>query len=179
MRGYAIGAAAALLLAGCGGNEAGEKGAGAGGDGVSNAEVAERAKAAIRPQAGQYRTTMQLVDIEIPGAPQSAIDMMRKMMDGQSHEYCLTPSDVEQGFEEMAKQSQDGDCSYEKFDVSGSKIDALMRCKGETSMTMAMTGSVTETSAEMDMTMKGDMTGMGDSTIQMRAKHTRIGDCAG
>ena len=101
------------------------------------------------------------------------------MMDGQAREYCLTQEDVDKGYEEMARQSQGGDCTFERFDVDGGTIDALMVCAGEQSnaMRMAMTGSATPTSSVMTMTMTGDMTGMGESTLRMKATHERVGDC--
>ena len=106
--------------------------------------------------------------------------MMRSMMEGESHEYCLTEADVEEGFEAMARQSQDGDCTFSKFDVDGGSIDAAMTCRapeGGGEMAMTMTGTAEPTSSVMDMTMRGNMTGEGESTIRMRTTHERIGDC--
>ena len=42
---------------------------------------------------------------------------------------------------------------------------------------MAMTGTATPTSSVMNMTMTGNMTGMGESTLRMKATHERVGDC--
>ena len=123
---------------------------------------------------------MEVLEIDIPGAPPEAAEMMRGMMGGQSHDYCLTQTDVDNGFEEMARQGQDENCTFERFDVNGGDIDAKMRCDipGQGSMTMTLDGTATPTSSVMEMTMQGNMTGMGDSTIKMRAEHERIGDCA-
>lgn len=152
------------------------------GEEVSMEEVAARAKAsAIKPEPGQYRVTMEVLEVDIPGAPEGAADMMRGMMSGQSHSYCMTQEDVDKGFEEMARNSQEGsDCSFQRFDIDGGEFDAKMTCRadGQGVMTMTMKGSGTPTSSEVDMTMEGNMGGMGDSTIRMRAKHERTGDCA-
>ena len=43
---------------------------------------------------------------------------------------------------------------------------------------MTMAGTATPTSSEMEMTMQGNMSGMGDATIKMKATHERIGDCS-
>ncbi len=147
--------------------------------GLSKAEVAERARDTVQPQPGQYRAVMEVLEVDIPGAPEGAGAMLRQMMDGQSHEYCLTQADVDKGYEEMARQSQDGDCTFERFDVDGGEIDALMVCTGEQSnaIQMAMNGTATPTSSVMNMTMTGDMAGMGDSTLRMKATHERVGDC--
>lgn len=168
---------ALLALAGCG--EAEPEGTNADDGGISQSEVAERARDTVQPQPGQYRAVMQVLEVDIPGAPAGAGDMLRQMMDGQAHEYCLTQADVDKGYEEMARQSQDGDCTFQRFDVDGGEIDALMQCTGEQGNTiqMAMTGTATPTSSVMNMTMTGDMAGMGDSTLRMKATHERVGDC--
>lgn len=147
---------------------------------ISVEEAAERARdSGVKPEPGQYRVTMEVLEVDIPGAPESAIKMMRDMMGGQTHEYCLTQEDVDKGFEEMARQSQDGECTFARFDVDGGNLDAKMTCShdGQGTMTMTMKGTGGATSSEMDMVMEGSMGGMGTSTIHMKAKHQRIGDC--
>ena len=166
-----------VALAGCGESET--EATSAEGGGISPTELAERARDTIQPQPGQYRAVMEVLEVEIPGAPEGSGDMLRQMMDGQAREYCLTQEDVDKGYEEMAHQSQDGDCSFDRFHVDGGDIDALMVCTGEqaNTMRMAMTGTATPTSSVMNMTMTGDMTGMGESTLRMKATHERVGDC--
>ena len=165
-----------LALAACG-SEAPESESG---DGLSMEEVAERAQgSAVKPEPGRYRLTMDVLEIDIPGAPPEAADMMRGMMGGQSQEYCLTQADVDRGFEEMARQGQDENCNFDRFDIDGGDIDAKMSCDipGQGAITMTMVGSATSTSSEMEMTMQGNMTGMGESTITMKASHDRVGEC--
>lgn len=150
------------------------------GDSISVEEAAERAKeSGVKPEPGEYRVTMEVLEVDIPGAPPEAVKMMREMMGGQTHQYCLTQDDVDKGFEEMARQSQDGDCSFERFDVDGGSLDAKMTCTqdGQGSVTMTMQGTGSATSSEMDMLMEGNMGGMGKSSIHMKARHERIGDC--
>lgn len=167
-----------FLLAACGG-EAPEDGRA--GEGVSLSEVADRALASdMKPLPGRYSSSVEVLEVSIPGAPANLAEMMRSSMAGQSHEYCLTEADVERGFEEMARQSQESnDCQFDKFDVEGNDIDAQMTCSfdGQGRMTMTMNGTGNETSSVMNMTMNGNMGGMGDATIRMKATHERIGDC--
>lgn len=153
-----------------------------GGENLSMEEVAARAGgAAIKPEPGQYRVSMDVLEVDIPGAPAEIADMMRSSMGGQSHEYCLTQEDVDKGFEEMARQGQDENCSFDRFDIDGGDIDAKMTCDlpGQGAMTMTMAGTATPTSSEMEMTMQGNMGGMGEATIKMKSEHERIGDCSG
>lgn len=169
-------AAFALPLAACGGSDVEESS----GDGLSMEEVADRMQSAdIKPEPGQYRVNMEVLEVTIPGAPEGTAEMMRDMMGGRTHQYCLTQEDVEKGFENMAKQGQDGDCTFERWDIDGGKFDGRMSCsvQGQGKMTMTMSGNGTPTRSEVDMKMEGNMTGMGDSTIRMKATHERIGDC--
>lgn len=170
--------AATSVLAACEGP--GDEGKAGSDESVSMEDVAARAKAnAVRPKPGQYRVTMDVLEVNIPGAPEGTVSMMRNMMGGQTHTYCLRPEDVDNGFEEMARQGQEGDCNFQRFDVDGGRFDAQMTCKdsGQGAMTMTMTGQGTPTSSEVDMTMNGNMAGMGESTIRMKARHERIGEC--
>jgi len=185
MKRLVFAAAASALLASCG-TEAEEStdGADAGGEAASGdlsmAEVAERAEAAsVKPQPGLYRSQVELVDADIPGAPAQAMEMMRGMMD-RSFEYCLTPEEAEGGYEQMADQSQEGDCSFQKFDIDGGDIDAAMTCDGGGGpVSMTMQGTGTETSADFTMSMKGNMGGTGEGSMTIRAQHERIGECEG
>lgn len=177
---YPIMLAIAAALAACG---SGTEDA-AGGDALSSEEVAERAEEAIRLEPGQYRSTADLVSIDIPGAPPEVVEMMKRSMSAESSvtEYCLTPEDVEKGYEEMARNSAEGDCSFSRFDVDGGDIDAEMVCQGGpqgAEARMTLTGSGTSTSSDMTMTMRMDAAGMGDGTMTVRVRHERIGDCPG
>ena len=58
--------AAAILLAACGGD------ADTDGDGaVSGEEFAAEAAGAIKPQPGQYRTSYEMLEFDVPGMPES------------------------------------------------------------------------------------------------------------
>lgn len=167
-----------IALAACGGSDAPDEADNA--EAISMEEAADRARSSqMKPSPGQYEATIEVLEVDIPGAPDGAAEMMRGMMGGRKHKYCLTQDEVENGFEQMARKSQDGDCQFERFDVSGGTFDGRMTCKvkGQGAMTMTMHGEGTPTSSTMDMTMQGDMGGMGQSTIRMRSTHERIGDC--
>lgn len=166
-----------LALAACGGEQpAGDEG----GD-ISMADAAERmADNAVKPMAGEYRLTVEVLEVNIPGAPANIADMMRQQMAAQPSQYCLTQEQVDKGFEEMARQGQEsGDCSFNRFEVSGGSIDAEMVCNaaGQGTMTMTISGEGTPTRSVMETNMQGNMGEMGDMTIKARATHERIGDC--
>jgi hypothetical protein len=162
----------------------GDVGAGEGegsGEEISLNEVQEKiSEQRIKPKAGQYRSTAELVSIDIPGAPPEIASMMGEAMKGQTSEYCLTQEDVDKGFEEMAKETQEGDCSFQKFDMDGGDIDAVMSCTapGDAQMKVAMKGKGTETSMDMTMTLSGKIPQAGEMSMVMKSRQERIGDCS-
>jgi len=175
---FALAPMAVLALAACG-----EDPVDANADGeISIAEAAERAAdSGIKPLPGEYKVSMEVLEVEIPGAPEGMVDMMRSSMGGRTHTYCMTQEDVDKGFEEMARQSQeDQDCSFEQFDIDGGDFNGKMVCNvaGQSSMTMTMQGTGTPTRSEMDMRMEGNVGGMGDMNMRMKTTHERVGDCA-
>lgn len=171
-----LGSACALIAA-CSSGETDTDGDGK----ISNAEMAAVVeKSDIKPTAGQYRATAELVSVDIPGAPEGIAEMMKTNMKAQTSEYCLTQEDADKGFEEMAKESQNGDCTMQSFDINGGDIDAKMSCVagGQGEMNITMDGSGTSTSMDMQVTMEGSMPGMGAAKLVLRSKSERIGDCS-
>ncbi|WP_379920765.1 DUF3617 domain-containing protein [Erythrobacter sp. R86502] len=168
-----IAAAGAALLGGCSGGDAETDRA----DGVSVKEAAALAKAeGVKPQPGLYRSTVVMTGIDVPGLPPE----MKGHGAGQTvtTEDCLTQAEVDQGFEQLMKQGQNGECSYERFDLTGGKLDAVMVCKtpeGEARMTMA--GTTTSTKAEFTAESIMNFEGMGEATLRFSGTHERIGEC--
>lgn len=169
----AAGAALAIALAGCSGGNADADGDGE----VSMKEAATKAEAeGLRPEPGQYKATITMTGMEIPGMPADMKGHGTGMT--TTSEYCLTAEEVEKGFEDMMKRGQNGDCTYESFNLDGGKFDAVMVCKtpeGEARMTME--GTATPTTSDFTATMKMQVPEMGEGTMSFTAKHERIGDC--
>ncbi|WP_341712707.1 DUF3617 domain-containing protein [Erythrobacter sp.] len=180
MRRIVLAAMSTLALAGCG-----SPSADADGDGeITMSEAVDKSKELVKPEPGKYRNTVQLVNLELPGAPKDVQDMMKQMMgkEPRTTEYCLTKEEAEKGFEEMAKQAQeDEDCSFEKFDAEGGKIDAIMNCKADGKGTARMTlqGTGTRTSSQMTMTIDAKGPDGNAMMMTMKSNQERIGDCDG
>ena len=164
----------AVLLAGCsGGGNADADGNGE----VSMKEAAKKAEAeGLKPEPGQYKAVITMTGMEIPGMPPE--------MEGHgaglttTSEYCLTQEEVDKGYQEMMKRGQNGECSYESFNLANGKMDAVMVCKTpEGDARMAMNGSVTPTSSEFTATMAMQVPEMGEGKMTFTAKHERVGDC--
>jgi len=166
-------AAAAATLAGCSGGNADADGNGE----VTVKEAVDKMESeGIKPEPGLYKTTVTMTDLQIPGMPPEMAGHGTGMT--TTVEDCLTAAEVDKGFEELVKQGQDGECSYERFAMSGGKIDAVLACKAQGRATrMEMTGTTTPTSADLTATMTLDLDGAGTGTMKFTARHERIGEC--
>ena len=148
------------------------------GEGLSPEELQAKAEAlGVKPQAGKYSSKIELLSIDVPDAPPQVAGMMKNML-SRTFDYCLTQEDVEEGFKSSLSKSQQGDCRYERFDVTGvGEIEGEMVCNADgREMRMVMEGSGTPTSSDVTMQMSGDM-GVGPGSMTMRVIQNRIGDC--
>lgn len=170
-------AALALSLAACGKKQesSGPK---------SMEEVKQEAAKLDRPSPGQYKQTMEIKKIDVPGMPPEAAGQMKAMMEkSQVREFCLTREDSEKGFRDMFKDmgKRDGQCTWARFDVSGGQIDAQMECQstegGKGVIKLAGTVSETGSDVTMDMDMSGARQPMGNMKMTMHMTTQRLGDC--
>lgn len=169
---------AALALIGC--SEAGKV------DDPSDAGQMEAAMAAMaKPTPGEYSTTSNLVEFDMPGVPEQDQQMMRGIMEmasGQETKFCLTEEMAEAGYKDYIKTLQSGadNCEYTSFDASGGKLEAKMECKDPSGGegTIAFSGTIGETEQNMTviMDMSDPASGQGmKMTLENATK--RIGDC--
>ncbi len=172
MRRIIMAAAGAALLAGCSG------GGNADADGNGEVSMKEAAKKAegLKPQAGQYKAVITMTGIDIPGMPPEMAGHGGGMT--TNTEYCLTQAEVDKGYQEMMKRGQNGECTYESFNLAGGKLDAVMLCKtGEGDARMTMNGTVTPTTSDFTATMAMKFADAPEGTMTFTAKHERLGDC--
>lgn len=172
MRRIIMGAAGVALLAGCsGGGHADADGNGE----VSMKEAAKKAEG-LKPQAGQYKAVITMTGIDIPGMPPEMAGHGGGMT--TNTEYCLTQAEVDKGYQEMMKRGQNGECTYESFNLAGGKLDAVMLCKtGEGDARMTMNGTATPTTFDFTATMAMKFADAPEGTMTFTAKHERLGDC--
>jgi hypothetical protein len=166
--------AAAALLAACSGASSPD----ADGDGkVSLGEAAKSAEAqGMKPEPGLYKTTVTMTALNIPGLPPEMKDHGAGLV--TTAEDCLTPEEVDQGYEAMVKHGQDGDCAYESFTLAGGKLDAVLVCKAEGRATRTtVSGTTSSTGADLTATTAMEFDGAGKGTMTATVKHERIGQC--
>lgn len=147
-------------------------------------EVKQEAAKLDRPSPGQYKQTMEIMQIDVPGMPPQAAEQMKAMMrKSQVREFCLTREDSDKGFRDMYKDvgKRDGQCTWSRFDANGGKLDAQMNCKapqgGSGLITLAGTVSETGSDVTMSMDMSGAAQPMGNMKMTMHMTTQRLGDC--
>jgi hypothetical protein len=173
---------AAILLAACG--SSGDEAAGGGDEAVTAEAVAAKVEGMVQPRPGQYQTTLELIEFDVPGMPEQAKAQVRAMLGGelsQGNDFCLTPEEAENnGAQKMMENLAESNCTFDKFDVAGGKIDADMQCKGQDGMVshVQMDGTMTAEGSAMTMTMDQDMANVGKMNMKMKVTSKRTGDCA-
>lgn len=181
----AIGLAGTLLLAGCGSGDADKGGGSVALENASIGEARTQARDALKLQPGQWEVAVNIVKVDIPGAPPEVAGAMGEAMGkrGRTLSHCITPEEASRPPEEMMG-GDSGQCRYENFTMAGGRINATMLCRagqgdGETRMVMA--GAYSPTSYDMDLTMtlSGAMVPTGQA-MTMQAKQTarRTGECS-
>lgn len=174
MRSMFLVSLAALTLAGCGSGTDGD------GDGkISDKEVAAETTKATLPEPGLYKATVEIEEMTIPGMPAGMADQMKQQAAAQmTIENCLTEADRENMVKEMAPQAG-GECTYDKYELSGGKIDAKMTCKTPDGGTAVTTMAGTVSSTGVDMVMENTVSGgsAAGTKMKMRMKNQRVGEC--
>ena len=157
MRAMLIAAAFALPLAAC------SKEPSVSATNATPAEVAEQVAAAggadaVTVQPGRWEGTVTIRELEFPGMPAEAkTQMMRQMGGAKTFANCVTEEDVKQQKAFFTGEGNDRSCKYDRFNLSGGKIDAAMSCTPATGkMSMTMAGTYSADSYHIDMASKAD-----------------------
>lgn len=165
---------AALSLSACGQSDTGPK---------TTEQAKQEAAKLERPKPGLYGQAMTVTKFDIPGAPPEVANAMKQAMaKGQEHQFCLTQEMADKGYRDMFdKVGGEGDCKYDRFDVSGGKLDAVIQCANaaEGKGTITMSGTVSEDGSDVNLSMEqqGGKAPMANTKIAMHVVSKRIGDC--
>ena len=135
-------------------------------------------------QAGQWRLTGTVDEMNIPGLPASTQAEMKKMLGARQNytvEYCLTPEEAKRPRGKFFTGKESENCKYDRFDMAGGKVDAVMRCQGKPSGTMTMTVSGTYSADSYTSQVAMEATGgrEGGMTMKMHSEAHRVGACTG
>ena len=168
--------AAGLALAACG-NSAEEEQAG---DALSAEDIAATiVDNGVMPQPGEYRTEMELISFEVPGA--NSIDMdalLAAFEEGAADQgsFCISEA---MDRESLVSAMTDNSCDVTRLSAEGNDVDLAMTCQAEDGPQgrITMTGTMTETSSNMEMSFTQPIPGIGEAAIATRILAERTGDC--
>ena len=155
---------------------------------ASVADVAAKAKDAIKIEPGQWSTKINILSLDIPGMKDPAmLKMMQERMKERSSTAvtsCVTPEEAAKPPEKFFAGDASGNCRYEHFDLAGGKLDAAMVCKspdGKGQMRMEMAGSFGTAAYDVTSNMTTNGSGMPGGGMVMKAHVTgsRTGVCTG
>jgi len=146
---------------------------------VANAVDRSAAVSDLRLKAGEWKVDATLEEMNMPGLPAEAQSRMKQMMSERgntSYQYCLTAEQAAKPSGKFFNRQADRNCRYDRFNMGGGKIDAVMRCAapaGSMSMTIDGTYSPDSYSTHVSMNMQGGQS----MTMKMRSEAHRIGEC--
>lgn len=172
----------AFALSACG--DSGEAERNAAGEVTKEGMEREMANA-VRMTPGQYDVRMESVRFDVPGMPAEQAQMMRQIMAGvgsQVQSQCVTEEQARGNMEEMYRGLAQGNCSMQRFDISGDRMTGQMTCDagGGRSSEIAINGTMGATRSEttMVMTLRDASLPQGRAEMEMRVTMNRTGDCA-
>jgi Protein of unknown function (DUF3617) len=166
-----------LSLAGCGKSESDRAAdaAAAGGDPMKAA-----AEVAFQFQPGQYRTTIDIQKVEIPGMPAIVAEQMKKAMTKTiNQDHCISPEQAKQGVEAMKQHMGQGKCQFESFNARGGTVDSVFTCQTGADMALRSSSHGTYTATGSKLETKAEMKGPGGNKVKIEqtVTTTRIGEC--
>ena len=130
---------------------------------------------------GQYRVELRINRVEFPGMTGPMADKAKTMFgtSGQTSEYCLTAADAGKGREDYYRRTlAKGDCKYERLNLTGKSIDAVLVCQTGQSMTARneVAGTFTATGSNIAVKSTSEIAG-GSVKMEAEVRSERIGDC--
>jgi len=159
-----IGAALACILAACSPPAQ---------QGQSGGPASAAAAGGIQP--GQYRTTVTLLEMNIPGVPAQSINMAPTIT-----EDCVTSSDIAEFTEGNMVNADSGEtCTQSSMNTAGGRIQGEASCTGPNgTRTMQLSGTYSANRVDMEISSSSQMPGAEAGTMRMRMSSERIGECA-
>ena len=144
---------------------------------ISAAEVSAEARK-IKLEAGEWETTTKITQIEVRGLPKAAAQ--KAAGTNTVTRDCITPAEAARPDANILSGTKDGNCTYQRFSMAGSKIDAAMTCSPRGlpgKMAMTLEGDYSSTAYVLDMAMKADLPGSMAMDMKASVSGKRIGEC--
>lgn len=146
--------------------------------GMSAAQVSSEARK-IKLEPGEWETTTKVTKIEVQGLPKAAAE--KASGTNTVTRNCITPAEAARPDANILSGTKEGNCTYQRFSMAGSKIDAAMTCSPRGlpgKMAMTLEGDYSPTAYVLDMAMKADLPGSMAMDMKASVSGRRIGECS-
>lgn len=147
-------------------------------------QVAEQAERLQRPLPGRYRSETRLTGLDLPRAGEGDARLLRARLEAiqpQVREFCLSGAEAEQGFAQLLRQMQDGDCRIAQFNADKGSLKAELQCTvpGNVAARIRMTGTAGERTSQMDLsiTQEGPAIPGGRLLLDLEVNNRLVGSC--
>ena len=132
-------------------------------------------------QPGQWETTTQMTEVEIPGMPEAMAAQMREQMGNQrsTQTHCITPEEAANPAGRMVNPGGDSQqCEFSESTFAGGVINVQGTCPSPTGGSIATSLEGTYTETTMEGRIGAEVQG-GPQNMRMSGTLTsrRIGDC--
>ena len=134
------------------------------------------------PEPGQYRSVGELVKFEVADVPPEQVEMVRGMMGevfAREQLQCITQEQSDEGYRGFVREmGQNDSCELTDYQTSSSSFTAKLTCSQDgANYTTDVNGDVSGTQMDMTMAMNGTFPDMGETSITLRMRSERVGDC--
>lgn len=131
---------------------------------------------------GQYRTSLDLVEIDGSAEAKDFADLLRSEGKDElkNSDSCTDPAlvGVSAGVP-LVREILEDDCTFERFDVIGETVSAVVQCPagGEQPDRVKMSGRMGAESVDLQMTVEQTLPDKTKIRMQMRIRSERVGAC--
>lgn len=149
----------------------------------SDQVVAEAGK--LPPQVpGQYRTSLEVLEVDGPTESKEFADALRSGADNaelRNSDSCDDPAVAgTSAGTQLVREIFEDDCEFEQFAVSGEAVTAVLQCPADRDLPgrVKMVGRIGADKLDMLMTVEQRLPDKSTVHMKMRIKSERIGECA-
>ena len=147
---------------------------------ASVAEVAQKARDAIRIEPGQWTGKVEISSLKLPNLDKLPPEARARMQAAMQHSFtnCVTPEQLADPKQALFRPDDDASCVYDRFSMQDGKIESEMTCqRGAVKQHTRMTGTFTSTS--YDVIGETDMGGSAGGGGKVHITAARTGACTG
>jgi hypothetical protein len=136
-----------------------------------------------QPRPGRYRTALELLAFEAPGAPEKQARAMRDLVAEEmatGNDFCIGSDPAPGAMDRnMLEHIAEGECTFDRFEMNGVAVTAAMSCTRDAGLgsQVLMDGRIWAENSAVNMTLTQDLPGVGATRIRVRARSARVGDC--